>query len=132
MSAEILINARPNQTRVAYMENSRLMDIKVERRVSPTLVGSIYKAKVLRVLPGMQAAFVDIGLSRAAFLYVGDIRDDLMRDDEMFFDERPDEKDEDRPMMEASDELALVPKTQIQDLIKSGQTLLVQVAKDPL
>lgn len=137
MSAEILINARPNQTRVAYLENGRLMDIKVERRASPTLVGSIYKAKVLRVLPGMQAAFVDIGLSRAAFLYVGDIRDDIVHNDELIFDEVG-ERADDEPTavvdtsMTAEASGVLAPKVQIQDLIKPGQMLLVQVAKDPL
>ena len=73
MSTEILINIRPNQTRVAYVENRVLIDLKVERKTSPTLVGSVYKGRVTRVLPGMQAAFLDIGLDRAAFLYVGDI-----------------------------------------------------------
>ncbi len=125
MSSEILINARPNQTRVAYIENGRLMDLKIDRRVSPTLVGSIYKGKVLRVLPGMQAAFVDIGLSRAAFLYVGDIRDDIVREEEDFYDEH-EEKNLLEPKAEEN------PAVKIQDLIKPGQTLLVQVAKDPL
>lgn len=125
MSSEILINARPNQTRVAYIENGRLMDLKIDRRVSPTLVGSIYKGKVLRVLPGMQAAFVDIGLTRAAFLYVGDIRDDIVREEEDFFDEH-----EEKSLLEPKAEEN--PAVKIQDLIKPGQTLLVQVAKDPL
>lgn len=130
MSAEILINARPNQTRVAYIENGRLLDLKVDRRTSPTLVGSIYKGKVLRVLPGMQAAFVDIGLARAAFLYVGDIREDIVRDDDHFLESDDVDESPDNQLLEASAEEA--PKTPIQDLLKPGQTLLVQVAKDPL
>ena len=65
--SEILINVRPMETRVAYVENGVLADLKMERSKSPTLVGSIHRGKVLRVLPGMQAAFVDIGLDRAAF-----------------------------------------------------------------
>src|ERR1700751_218600 len=73
MSAEILINVRPNLTRVAYVEDGVLNDLKVERRGSPTVVGNIYKGRVVRVLPGMQAAFVDIGLDKAAFLYVSDV-----------------------------------------------------------
>ena len=80
MNIEILINVRPNQTRVAYVQDGELADLKVERKASPTLVGSVFKGKVIRVLPGMQAAFVDIGLDRAAFLYVGDVRTNI--DDE--------------------------------------------------
>jgi Rne/Rng family ribonuclease len=67
MSNEILINVKPNQTRVAYVENGVLSDLKVERIKTPTNVGSVFKGKVVRVLPGMQAAFVDIGLDRSAF-----------------------------------------------------------------
>src|SRR5690606_11479083 len=89
-----------------------------------------YKGKVLRVLPGMQAAFVDIGLPRAAFLYVGDIRDDIVRDDELIYEEEA-HKEEETPLVETED-LNLATKVQIQDLIKAGQMLLVQVAKDPL
>lgn len=126
MSSEILINARPNQTRVAYIENGRLMDLKIDRRVSPTLVGSIYKGKVLRVLPGMQAAFVDIGLSRAAFLYVGDIRDDIVRGEDFYDDPVAEESNLLEPKAEENSTV------KIQDLIKPGQLLLVQVAKDPL
>lgn len=136
MSVEILINARPNQTRVAYVEDRILLDLKVERKTSPTMVGSIFQGKVLRVLPGMQAAFVDIGLSRAAFLYVGDIRDDhqspeglLMEDEAVPGDIREDQS----PGIEAqADSPDDQNRTSIQDLIKQGQSLLVQVAKDPL
>jgi ribonuclease G len=126
MSAEIFINAKPNQTRVAYVEDRTLLDLKVERKTSPTLVGSVYRGKVLRVLPGMQAAFVDIGLNRAAFLYVGDIVREENPD--RLFDE--DIVDEDDPPRNIDEATAI--KTPIQDLIKPGQALLVQVAKDPL
>lgn len=134
MATEILINVHPNQTRVAYVEDRTLVDLKIERKVSPTLVGSIYKGKVLRVLPGMQAAFVDIGLNRAAFLYVGDIRDDLDGDSEIFLAADYDEVEGSAgPVMDAKPEgVADQSRAQIQDLIKPGQHLLVQVAKDPL
>jgi ribonuclease G len=124
MSAEILINVRPLETRVAYVEAGTLMDLKIERKTSPTLVGTIHRGVVTRVLPGMQAAFVDIGLDKAAFLYVGDIITEEGKD---FFDEDETEDksdDETRPSREI--------KTPIQDLIKEGQHLMVQVAKDPL
>lgn len=124
MAAEILINVRPQETRVAYVESGVLTDLKIERKTSPTLVGSIHRGKVIRVLPGMQAAFVDIGLDKAAFLYVGDIREDF--DESMIDGERDDE------LLTEDDELRTAPKTPIQDLIKEGQLILVQVAKDPI
>ena len=127
MSAEILINVRPQETRVAYVENGTLTDFKIERKTSPTLVGSIHRGKVIRVLPGMQAAFVDIGLEKAAFLYVGDIRSDM---DEGFLD-----PDKDEPMAEIDEEEEKVheaPKVPIQDLVKEGQHIMVQVSKDPI
>ncbi len=126
MSTEILINIRPNLTRVAYVEDGVLSDLKVERGGAPTLVGSIYRGKVVRVLPGMQAAFVDIGLDRAAFLYVADVRADLDSEPSLYLD--PDEAGEgDEPV---STEEA--PRSQIQDLLHENQVLMVQVAKDPL
>jgi ribonuclease G len=124
MSAEILINVRPVETRVAYVESGVLMDLKIERKTSPTLVGTIHRGVVTRVLPGMQAAFVDIGLDKAAFLYVGDIITEEGKD---FFD---DDETEDKGDEETRSQREI--KTPIQDLIKEGQHLMVQVAKDPL
>lgn len=132
MATEILINVQTNQTRVAYVEDRTLVDLKIDRKVSPTLVGSIYKGKVLRVLPGMQAAFVDIGLGRAAFLYVGDIRDDVTRDSNLLFDEDEGGGDGQSVIDSSAESQSASGKVQIQDLIKTGQFLLVQVAKDPL
>lgn len=134
MSSEILINARPSQTRVAYVEDRTLIDLKVERKTSPTMVGSIFRGKVLRVLPGMQAAFVDVGLNRAAFLYVGDIRNDITPSDETIYDEDGSAVESaTSSLMDASKgEDVIEPGKSIQDLIKTGQMLLVQVAKDPL
>lgn len=131
MAAEILINCRPQETRVAYVEAGVLMDFKVERKTSPTLVGSVHRGKVMRVLPGMQAAFVDIGLEKAAFLYVGDIRPDL--DADGFLGEM--DTDEPLTVQEGDGEIFQTTnsaKTPIQDLVKEGQYILVQVAKDPL
>lgn len=127
MSTEILINVRPNQTRVAYVDGGILQDLKVERKTAPTLVGSIYKGKVLRVLPGMQAAFVDIGLDRAAFLYVGDIRTDYEEKNLVVVEEDQPAETFMIGKRTPADELPL-----IQDILKEGQSLLVQVAKDPL
>lgn len=134
MPSEILMNVRPSETRVAYMENGSLVDLKIERKQSPTLVGSVHRGKVMRVLPGMQAAFVDIGLDRAAFLYVGDVRGDMEGESGELFDGpaatqpvRPRDLDD---TIETDDQS--VQKPRIQELLNEGQWLLVQVAKDPL
>ncbi len=132
MAAEILINVKPNETRVAYVESGTLTDLKLERKTSPTLVGTVHRGTVIRVLPGMQAAFVDIGLDRAAFLYVGDIREDVDSDAYPFS-----EIDRDEPLSTNDEdghhhERLASNKTPIQDLLKEGQSILVQVAKDPL
>ncbi|MFN7146925.1 MAG: hypothetical protein ACK4YP_24330, partial [Myxococcota bacterium] len=73
MPTEILVNTTGKETRVALMENGQLVELHVDRGTDRGYVGNVYLGKVVRVLPGMQAAFVDIGLERAAFLYVGDI-----------------------------------------------------------
>lgn len=73
MSAELLVNVTPRETRVAVIENGMLQETFIERANSRGLVGNIYKGRVCRVLPGMQAAFVDIGLERSAFLHASDI-----------------------------------------------------------
>ena len=73
MTKEILINYTPLETRLALVENTVLKEIHIDRGEDSSLVGNIYKAKVLRVIPGMQAAFVDIGAKRNAFLHIDDI-----------------------------------------------------------
>ena len=73
MSEEILVNVTPMETRVAVVENGATQDIYIERSASRGVVGNIYAGKVRRVLPGMQAAFVDIGLERNSFIHVSDI-----------------------------------------------------------
>ncbi|MFO7642014.1 MAG: ribonuclease G [Candidatus Competibacteraceae bacterium] len=108
---EILINITPRETRVAVVENGVLQEILIERADKRGLVGNIYKGRVCRVLPGMEAAFVDIGLERAAFLHVSDIRA-----------ETPCETGE------GGDRSAPA----ITDLVREGQELVVQVIKDPI
>jgi ribonuclease G len=73
MSEELLVNVTPRETRVAVVENGMLQELHIERGSQRGVVGNIYKGKVQRVMPGMQAAFVDIGLDRAAFLHANDI-----------------------------------------------------------
>ena len=78
MPTEIICNVTGRETRVAVIENGSLVELHVDRGDNRGYVGNVYLGKVVRVLPGMQAAFVDIGLERAAFLYVGDIYPDLL------------------------------------------------------
>src|ERR1700750_1982951 len=77
MSKEMVISATPHETRVAILEEGQLCEFYVEREKEFALVGSIYKGRVTRVLPGMQSAFVDIGLDGDAFLYVSDVFENL-------------------------------------------------------
>ena len=80
MNKELYVSSNPHETRVALVEDDQLAEIFYERENEYTLAGSIYKGRVTRVLPGMQSAFVDIGLERDAFLYVSDFLD--LQDDE--------------------------------------------------
>lgn len=116
---------------MAMLENGVISDLLVEREKDKGLVGSIYKGRILRVLPGMQACFVDIGMDRAAFLYVGDIKDDSVSQEEILVDDVDEDDDEAGDEKESSAKSA-PPKAQIQDLVKEGQEILVQVAKDPI
>lgn len=108
---EILISRGLNETRVALLENSILQEVYIERRSNVGLVGNIYKGKVERVLPGMDAAFVNIGLEKNAFLHVKNIA-------QANRDNTSDNKPENKP--------------KIADYVRQGQTLLVQVLKDPI
>ena len=110
MSEEILINVTATETRVAVIENGLLQDVHVERAANRGIVGNIYSAKVVRVLPGMQSAFVDIGAARTAFIHVSDI---------MPLDS---EGREDR---DSQSEV-------IRDFLHDGKKIVVQVTKDPL
>ncbi|MDR0247477.1 MAG: ribonuclease G [Burkholderiales bacterium] len=106
MPREILVNVTPQETRVAVLEQGIVEELHVERTHTHGFVGNIYLGKVVRVLPGMQSAFVDIGLERAAFLHVADI-----------YESRVKYEDDTRP---------------IERLLHEGQSLMVQVIKDPI
>src|SRR6185369_8955320 len=125
MSLKMLIESDPHQTRIAVLEDDRLTEIFVERHRHRGLVGNVYKGRVTRVLPGMQAAFVDIGLDRDAFLYVSDVTNDV---DAMEEEDQVLEMDEPRP----AEEPPHGPPPSIGDLLKQGQEIIVQVVKDPL
>lgn len=110
MSEEILINFTPVETRVALVENGMLQELSVERTLRRGIEGNIYVGKVVRVLPGMQAAFVENGLARASFIHANDIVS--LNSDGM------EERDREVPL--------------IQDTVREGQKLVVQVIKEPI
>jgi len=112
MSEEILVNVTPRETRVAIVENGLLQEVHIERANKRGLVGNIYKGQVSRVLPGMQAAFVDIGLDRTAFLHAADIYVD--------------------PGVDGNPDNGAAINKLITELLHEGQEILVQVIKNPL
>ncbi|HET7233076.1 MAG TPA: Rne/Rng family ribonuclease, partial [Longimicrobium sp.] len=131
MKREILMNTTARETRVAILEDDVLVELMVDRPDAARMVGDIYKGRVEAVLPGIQAAFVDIGTEKAAFLHVSDVALD-------------DDEEDDEPGAPADDDeagggnggggggrsrRALPP---IQDIVKKGQELLVQVSKEPI
>jgi len=129
MQNEIIISADPGETRVALLERSSFAELHIERDAGKSVVGSVVKGRVSRVLPGMQAAFVDIGLEKAAFLYVGDYFPNT-------FPSSPD----------ANGEIAATPEEprrtrgrrphrappKIETVLSEGQEIVVQIAKAPI
>jgi ribonuclease G len=111
VSEEVLINVTPQETRVAVVENGVLQEVHIERTQSRGIVGNIYKGKVVRILPGMQAAFVDIGIERTAFLHASDAT---------------------RRHNGDNDGHANGDVPPMSELLKDGQEIVVQVLKDPL
>src|SRR6202008_1366948 len=87
MNKELFVSSTPHETKVGIVEDDQLAEIYLERENEYTLAGSIYKGRVTRVLPGMQSAFVDIGLERDAFLYVSDFFE--MEDEDESFEPTP-------------------------------------------
>ena len=130
MSSEILINVNSGETRVALLENGVLVELYIERKSDQGITGNIYKGRVVRVLPGMQAAFVDIGLEKAAFLYVSDVHQDF-EDLEQLMRSREEESNGLAPS-EEEEVLNLDTPFHIEDLLHEGQEVLVQVSKEPL
>src|SRR5690606_19323499 len=110
MSDEILVNFGPTETRAALIENGVVQEIYIERVKRKGYVGNIYLGKVVRVLPGMQAAFVDIGQERAGFIHAADIA----------------------PLNKNGMEERSAEVGDIRSLVHEGQSLLVQVTKDPI
>ncbi len=122
MSNELLINVTKQECRVALLEGGQVVEFYIERKGDSSFVGNIYKGRVVKVLKGMQACFIDIGLDKAAFLYVDDIRGGIK---ELY------------PFLEAEEETEFISKldfkdASIEELVQQGQEILVQVAKDPI
>ncbi|MCK4547591.1 MAG: Rne/Rng family ribonuclease [Candidatus Eisenbacteria sp.] len=123
MYREIIINAEETETRVAILEDHRLAEFFVERPEQRRIVGNIYKGIVNAVLPGMQAAFVDVGLEKSAFLHVSDLMESDLPDDEIGGDAS-------RNGYTRSGHLPRA--TRIEALLTKGQEILVQITKEPI
>src|SRR5678809_452578 len=125
MKREILINANPRETRVAIIEDDQLVELLVDRPDARRMVGDIYLGKVEAVLPGIQAAFVNIGTEKSAFLHASDV----------VYDEGDGEADEDEDADDDDSERGRSRRAKapaIQDVVKRGQDLIVQVSKEPI
>ncbi|HVR42975.1 MAG TPA: Rne/Rng family ribonuclease [Thermoanaerobaculia bacterium] len=123
MSREIVINTTRHESRIAVLDEGQVVELWVERTRQRTVVGNIYKGRVSKVLPGMQSAFVDLGLDRDAFLYVSDVLED--------FEEYESENSED---LHFEDGTSPPPRAEasIADLLREGQEIAVQVSKDSI
>ncbi|MEI6153013.1 MAG: Rne/Rng family ribonuclease [Deltaproteobacteria bacterium] len=115
MASELIINVTFNEIRMAFLENGIPVEFFIERKNDKNMVGNIHKGKVVRIVPGMDAAFVDVGLEKSAFLYVGDI---LL----------------DRAMYEEYEDTDFVPQVneRIEGVLEEGQEIIVQVSREPI
>jgi len=143
MLKELVVNSAPHETRVALLENGTIVEVFIERKDETSIAGNIYKGRVQRVLPGMQAAFVDIGFDQAAFIYVDDVLDTASLKVCRKFEQDPDTEDredqEDQAMdaeeMESASnswKAQATPECSIEDLLTEGQEIMVQVAKSSI
>jgi len=152
MPKDLLINQTFKETRITLIENGEILDFLIDRigeeegKINP-VVGNIYLGKVVRVLPGMQSAFVDIGTDRAAFLYVADAYIPTLEEQREMLAKmkmsQAEEKDEDipKPGQLIPDEFSTLsetvdmrfrPEVKIQDILKEGEQILVQIVKEPI
>lgn len=121
MNNEIIINVSREEIRVALLENGQVVELYIDRKKEEGIVGNIYKGRVAKVLPGMQASFIDIGLEKAAFLYATDVSN-TMEEYVRFMDED----------IEFTDGKRKRTATPIEDLLQEGQEIFVQVSKEPI
>jgi ribonuclease G len=124
---EILINVSEGETRVAILEQGSFNELHIERANDRIVTGTVTLGRVTRVLPGMQAAFVDIGLEKAAFLYAGD----FLAETSLVDADLVDDEDAPRPRRRGRNGSGRQPPS-IDTLVREGQEIVVQVAKDPI
>lgn len=133
MANELIINARPHETRVALVENGVVVELHVERKTGQELMGNIYRGRVVRVLPGMQAAFVDIGLERSAFLYVSDVRKEFLEIEQMMLQNSLNDEPETSQDQDGMEQNNFSKNLfNIEDLLHEGQDIMVQISKEPM
>ncbi len=131
MFRKLIMNVTDLETRVALLEDGNIVELFIERTNDTGIAGNIYKGKVQRVLPGMQAAFVDIGLKQAAFIYVGDVLADFQQTP-MLARETIKEESEDEET-ERKDKASTQPNfLPIEELLSEGQEIMIQVTKPPI
>jgi ribonuclease G len=130
VSTDLIINVTHYEIRVALLENGTVSELYIERTGERSIAGNIYKGRVVRVLPGMQAAFVDIGLEKAAFLYVSDVYDNLEELEKMMTNNE--EEGENEELHRRPVERMWPEEAHIEDRLQEGQEVMVQVAKEPL
>src|SRR5262245_25716866 len=130
MRREICIDRVPGETRVALLEDDQLAEILIERETARGVAGNIYLGKVRNILPGMQAAFVDLGLERDGFLYVEDAGGPPRAPEDGFLAEEAGDVPE--PGAPAAARPRPLPAARIEDLVREGQEVVVQVTKDPM
>jgi len=128
MTKEMIISSNAHETIVAILEDDLAAEIFVERENQRGAVGNVYKGRVSKVLPGMQSSFIDIGLERDGFLYVADVIDTMEEFDKL------ESSDEDgaEPARASRDRDRDKPQARIEDLLREGQEIIVQVVKEPL
>jgi ribonuclease G len=131
MYKQLIINVTEHETRVALLDDGNIAELYVDRMDDSNIAGNIYKGRVLRVLPGMQAAFVNIGLNQAAFIYVDDVFFDDYKEYGRLFDVES-EMDKDSSEDKTTPEFLKRRDFSIDEIIREGQEILVQAAKSPM
>jgi ribonuclease G len=126
MTKEMIISSNGHETMVAILEDDLVAEIFVERERQRGVVGNVYKGRVSKVLPGMQSSFIDLGLERDGFLYVAEVIDTLEEFEKLEAGDEDEAKGRDRDRDRAREQ------AKIEDLLKEGQEILVQVVKEPL
>src|SRR5712671_1232073 len=124
MTKEMIVSSNGHETMVAILEDDLVAEVFVERERQRGVVGNVYKGRVSKVLPGMQSSFIDIGLERDGFLYVADVIDTLEE-----FEKLESSDDDVRPARNGDRDR---PQPKIEDLLRQGEEILVQVVKEPL